>query len=325
MTSDPAGLDRDPALLVDLEALAIELATRAGALILDRPRPQQGYGVRTKSSDTDVVTVMDAASERFLHEQLRDQRPDDGVYGEEGARRPTETGLTWVVDPIDGTVNYLYGLSAYAVSVAVVSGDPATPGAWRPVAGAVCQPETGEVFHARRGGGAALTRADGAVRPLRVRPSTELSTALVATGFGYLAQDRAEQAGLLRSVLPRVRDIRRAGSAALDLCSVAAGRLDGYSESGLHPWDAAAGWLLVEEAGGVVTGWQGRPVASPGTVAGSGQVQRDLRELLERTLGGEVDDGVWGSPRDIVPGRASCRDGTDTGSGAPHDVTSPGG
>jgi myo-inositol-1(or 4)-monophosphatase len=158
-----------------------------------------------------------------------------------------------VVDPIDGTVNYLYGIPAYAVSVAVVTGDPTRPGQWQALAGAVFNPELDELFSAHLGGGARLVDARGN-RALRATDATDLALALVATGFSYDAQTRARQAAVLVELLPQVRDIRRHGGAALDLCGLAAGRIDAYYEAALNPWDRAAGELVAREAGAVVGG-----------------------------------------------------------------------
>ena len=193
-----------------------------------------------------------------------------------------------MVDPIDGTVNYLYGIPSYAVSVAAVTGDPTRPGHWDSVAGAVLNPVTGELFHAHRGGGARLT-TPGGTRTLRATLATELGMALVGTGFGYAASMRARQAALLVDLLPRVRDIRRHGGAALDLCGLAAGRLDAYYETALNAWDRAAGQLVAREAGAVVGG----PVddvptrelvwgAAPGLAAEFGDL---VRELSARHVG----------------------------------------
>ena len=164
------------------------------------------------------------------------------------------SGLTWVVDPIDGTVNYLYGIPSYAVSVAVVTGDPTVPGAWTAVAGAVLNPETGELFHAHLRRRRPASRPPRGTRALRATAADDLALALVGTGFGYAADLRARQAALLVELLPRVRDIRRHGSAALDLCALAAGRLDAYYEAALNPWDRAAGELVAREAGAVLGG-----------------------------------------------------------------------
>ncbi len=225
----------DPTALRDL---AVRIAREAGALIAHRP---DDLGAESKSTPTDAVTVMDRASERLIVRLIDENRPDDGILGEEGTSRPGTSGVRWVVDPIDGTVNYLYGRRAYAVSVAAESDGQV-------VAGAVFDARTGLVYEAVRGGGA---RSDGV--PLRCRPTTELSMSLMGTGFAYSAQTRVRQAALFATMLPQIRDVRRCGSAALDLCGVAAGTLDGYFESGLFPWDGAAGGLIAAEAGARLT------------------------------------------------------------------------
>lgn len=273
----------DPAALADL---AVELACRAGALVergraavdpdgtaLDLP---ERLGVDTKSSPTDVVTQMDRASERLLADELGARRPHDAVLGEEGAARDGSSGVRWVVDPIDGTVNYLYGLPGYAVSVAAeVNGQV--------VAGAVHSPVSGETFRAIRGGGAWLGD-----RRLTGPRTGSLAQALVGTGFSYDARIRAEQARVVARLLPEVRDLRRLGAASLDLCFAAAGRLDAYFERGLHPWDYAAGCLIAQEAGLVVHGLRGRP-AGPRfvLVAGAG-----IADALARRLEELVADGT---------------------------------
>lgn len=220
----------------ELCALAAELAVDAGALLRegqDRVRTS----VETKSTGTDMVTEMDRASERFIVDGLLARRPSDGILGEEGAARAGTSGVRWVIDPLDGTTNYLYGFPSYAVSIgAEVDGVS--------VAGAVHDVVHGETFTAIAGAGA---WCDG--RPLRVNHPPSLAQSLVGTGFAYAAATRAEQATVLERVLPNVRDIRRAGAAAVDLCWVAAGRLDAYFERGLAPWDWAAGGLVAAEAG----------------------------------------------------------------------------
>ena len=219
-----------------LRDLARDVALEAATLV--RARGAAGVAVAdTKSSPVDIVTEADRAAEELLHARLTAARPDDGFLGEEGASRESRSGVTWVVDPIDGTVNFLYGIPQYAVSVAAsVEG--------RVVAGVVVNVASGECFTATLGGGAFL---DGA--RLAVRPTVPLSERLVGTGFSYRAEVRAVQAGCVARLLPRVRDIRRLGAAALDLCAVGAGRLDGYVEEGLNPWDSAAGGLVATEAG----------------------------------------------------------------------------
>jgi myo-inositol-1(or 4)-monophosphatase len=280
----PDGVDA-----AQLEEVACRVAAAAGRLVVDE-RPDD-LRVASKSTDTDPVTVMDQRSQELILRLLAQERPDDAVMGEEEGSATGTSGLTWVVDPIDGTVNYLYGIPSYAVSVAVVTGDPARPGHWGAVAGAVHNPETGELFHAHRGGGARLTTTGG-TRPLRVTEATELGMALVGTGFGYDAALRARQAALLVDLLPRVRDIRRHGGAALDLCGLAAGRLDAYYETALNAWDRAAGELVAREAGAVVGG----PVddvptrdlvwgAAPGLAGVFGPLVRELSARHVGSLG----------------------------------------
>ncbi|HLU75323.1 MAG TPA: inositol monophosphatase family protein [Nonomuraea sp.] len=219
--------------------LAEDIAREAGdMLVAKRPAMStRSADIETKSSPTDVVTVLDLASEQLIRERILAARPGDRILGEEEGDRPGETDVRWVVDPIDGTVNFLYGLPDWAVSIAVeVRG--------RIVAGVVNAAARGEVYTASEGGGAWL-----AGERLRCNPAAPLGQALVATGFGYDAALRAEQAEVLTGVLPRVRDIRRGGSCAVDLCSVASGRVDAYYERGVNYWDYAAGGLIAAEAG----------------------------------------------------------------------------
>jgi myo-inositol-1(or 4)-monophosphatase len=234
----------------------------------------------TKTSVNDIVTVMDQESELLLRRMLLGARPDDAVLGEEDGASAGTSGITWVIDPIDGTVNYLYGIPAYCVSVAAVIGDAGTPGQWQPVAGAVCNPITGEVFHARWGGGAYVLVA-GEDTAIRVNTVDILLQSLVATGFGYVPEVRARQGEVLRVMLPDIRDIRRAGSAALDLCAVACGRVDAYYESGLNPWDLAAGWVIAVEAGALVTGLNGIPPGQAAVVAAGPGIHASLLRRLE--------------------------------------------
>ncbi|MFC6706441.1 inositol monophosphatase family protein [Flexivirga alba] len=278
MTHNDIQLSADE--IADLETIACTVAREAGDLIVDE-RPEHLGVAATKTTATDVVTIMDRRSEELLRTRLEAARPGDGLLGEEGASRRSETGITWVVDPIDGTVNYLYQLPAYAVSVAACVGDVNTPGAWRPVAGAVLNPITDELFHAGLGTGSFLDYA-GRSSAIQVTVQGDLAMSLVATGFGYDVDKRKQQAALAAELIPQVRDIRRAGSAALDLCSVAAGRLDGYFESGLHPWDLAAGWLIVTEAGGLVQGRSGGAPATDLVVAGSAEQVAKLAPLVDR-------------------------------------------
>jgi myo-inositol-1(or 4)-monophosphatase len=262
----------------DLRALAVELALEAGRLI-SSGRPDRVEVAATKSSPTDVVTAMDTASERLLRDRLAVLRPDDGLLGEEDGQTAGTSGLTWVVDPIDGTVNYLYGLRSYAVSVAVVEGDP-DPATWTILAGAVVDPSLGETWSAALDGGAWLTGPTGTHR-LTAGGGPELGQALVATGFSYDAGRRAEQAAVLGRLLPQVRDVRRIGSAALDLCAVAAGRVDAYYERGLNPWDLAGGWLVAREAGALVTDFAGGRAGAHGLVAAGPDLHPRLLAALD--------------------------------------------
>jgi myo-inositol-1(or 4)-monophosphatase len=266
-------------LLRELEGLAVAAARAAGQFIVaERPR---GLGVvGTKTSINDVVTVMDQRSEALLRAHLLGARPDDAILGEEDGASQGTSGITWVIDPIDGTVNYLYQIPAYCVSVAAVIGDAGTPGQWQPVAGAVCNPLTAEVYHARLRGGAYVLR-DEQDTAIEVNPVDVLMESLVATGFGYRAEVRARQGEVLAAILPEIRDIRRAGSAALDLCAVARGTVDAYYESGLNPWDLAAGWLIATEAGATVSGLNHMAPGAAAVVAAGPGIHGALLSRLE--------------------------------------------
>ncbi|MET0735189.1 MAG: inositol monophosphatase family protein [Microbacterium sp.] len=229
----------------ELEAIAIEIAREAGELA--QRRRAEGVSIAaTKSAIADIVTEADREVEALIRARIAERRPGDGFLGEESAAERGSTGITWVVDPIDGTVNYAYGIPAYAVSIAAVGGEP-VPGEWDALAAVIFAPALGELFHATKGGGAWL---DGIRLAVNAEPSP--AGALLATGFGY---DPATHAGDLARVaraMPLARDLRRMGAASIDLAYVAAGRTDGYFERGLQPWDHAAGALLVTEAGGRV-------------------------------------------------------------------------
>lgn len=204
----------------------------------------------TKSSPTDPVTEIDQASETFIRERLLAARPDDGIIGEEGDDHRGSSGIDWLVDPIDGTVNFIYGIPQYAVSLAAVQDATA-------VAGFVINIATGERWGAARGVGAWRSTGGERERLTTPRPPEGLAHAMVATGFNYVPETRARQAAAVAALLPQVRDIRRFGSAALDLCALASGRLDAYVEQGLQPWDLAAGVLIAREAGCDVRGLEG--------------------------------------------------------------------
>jgi myo-inositol-1(or 4)-monophosphatase len=211
---------------------------------------------------------MDRASEALIRARISAARPGDAFLGEEGGPTSGESSVRWIVDPLDGTTNYLYGFPAWSVSVAAeVDG--------RVVSGAVFHPLLDELFCATLGAGATCNG-----QTLAVTTSDDLATALVGTGFAYDASRRAEQGRWVGRILPRVRDIRRAGSAALDLCWVAAGRMDAYYEQGTHIWDWSAGALVVTEAGGVVCGFDDDAPSSDGIIAAAPGLARPLRTLL---------------------------------------------
>lgn len=253
----------DPA---DLLAVATQLAEDAGGLLADAVHHAQT--AETKSSLTDMVTATDRASEKLIVDGIRAARPDDAILGEEGTVESGTTGVRWVIDPLDGTTNFLYGLPAFAVSIGVeVDG--------RAEVGVVVDATRGETFTARRGRGAFLGGA-----PLRCNAATDLATALVGTGFAYDAGRRAHQGAVVAHVLPQVRDIRRVGAAAIDLCWVAAGRLDAFYEKGLQPWDVAAGTLVAAEAGATLGDLDGGPPSGAFVLAAAPAIFEPLRSLL---------------------------------------------
>ncbi|KFF97624.1 inositol-phosphate phosphatase [Streptomyces scabiei] len=260
--------ERPDGLKAELLEIALDAARRAGTFLRDG-RPADLGVAATKSSAVDVVTEMDIASEKLITGLLAEHRPHDGVLGEEGASVQGTSGVQWVIDPLDGTVNYLYGLPSWAVSIAVrVDGET--------VVGVVDAPVRGEVYRAVLGEGAYVND-----RPARVRPAPELGLALVGTGFGYRAERRARQADVLRELIPHVRDIRRGGSAAIDLCDVAVGRLDAYYERGLNAWDYAAGDLIAREAGALTGGRPSEPLSPDLTIAAPPALFEALQTRLE--------------------------------------------
>jgi myo-inositol-1(or 4)-monophosphatase len=243
-----------PQAPADLLALAVSTAQEAGAM-LRAGREGMAAAVDVKSSPTDVVTELDRASEALITERLLTARPDDGLLGEEGASRVGNSGVRWVVDPVDGTVNFLYRLPAWAVSIGCeVDGQV--------VAGVVYDVPRAITWTATLGGGAFR---DGV--PVRASSATTLAQTLLATGFSYQSARRARQGPIVADLLPQVRDIRRLGSGALDLCSAAAGHVDAYYEQGLYPWDLAAGGLIAAEAGCRVEGLHGAPAGRPLVIA----------------------------------------------------------
>jgi myo-inositol-1(or 4)-monophosphatase len=294
----------------ELLALAVAAAREAGGLLASREG--QVRVAATKSSPTDVVTEMDRRAEDLIRARILAARPGDAILGEEGG----QTGDTlavgsvrWVIDPLDGTVNYLYGLHDWAVSIAAEAEGGET--GRRIIAGAVLVPMRGELFSAVHGGGAWLDSSRGDDPPyppghgrwegedighastsrvrLRCRPGVPLDQALIGTGFGYQATRRRVQGAVVAALLPRVRDIGRGGCAAVDLCAVAAGQLDGYYERGLNYWDYAAGALIAAEAGAVLGDSRGGPPSTSMTVAAGPALFDPLVEALAG-LGAARDD-----------------------------------
>jgi len=259
----------------ELLQLAQQVAGDAGAMLLAGAGDLR-LDVTTKTSGTDMVSEMDRASEALIVKGILAARPDDAILGEETGARHGTSGVRWVIDPLDGTTNYLYRHPVWAVSVAAeVDGQV--------VAGVVAAPGMRETFAAGRGRGATLNG-----HPIAASRETDLASALVGTGFGYLAARRAVQAAVLPHVLPEVRDIRRYGVASLDLCWVACGRLDGYFEAGGQPWDVAAGLLIAHEAGVVAAGLDGGPVAPESVMVAAPGVAPALFGLLTRS-GAAID------------------------------------
>ena len=250
-----------------LEKLAAEAAEVAASLL--RAEAGNQLQISAKSSRTDLVTDMDVACEAAIVDFLTSHRPHDAVMGEEGTGRDGTSGVRWIIDPIDGTVNFVYGHVGFGVSVAAEA-DGQT------VAGAVVDPVLGEIFTAYRGGGARLNG-----RPIQVRPDGDPALALVATGFSYAHERRPRQAEVLGELLPHIGDIRRVGGAAIDLCTVACGRVDAFFEVGLNPWDYAAGALIAEEAGAVVQDLNGGPPSREFVFAASPSVAEALLTLLQ--------------------------------------------
>jgi myo-inositol-1(or 4)-monophosphatase len=229
---------------VELRDFARELARGAGDILRTFAQHARTT-IDTKSSSVDLVTDADRASEQFLVDAIRNRRPGDGILGEEGTNDLSTSGITWIIDPLDGTTNFVYSMPMYSVSIgATLDGVP--------VAGAVYNPILDEMYSASTGGGAFLDE-----RPLRSNSIIQLETALVATGFAYESATRARQGAIAAALLPDIRDLRRAGSAALDLCNVASGRVDAYFEHSVKPWDVTAGVVIATEAGALATALDG--------------------------------------------------------------------
>ena len=263
----------DPA---KLRTLAESLARTAGTAALAGRRElpiSQPPAHDTKSSLTDPVTEFDRAAEAYIVNELRRLRPDDAIVGEEGAADSGTSDIEWHIDPIDGTANFLYDLPAWCTSVAAVrSGRPITDA----IAGAVYVPVTDEMFSAHAGGGATLNNL-----PISVSKADAISMSLIGTGFSYLDDRRVLQANRIGSLLPQVRDIRRYGSAAIDLAFVACGRLDAYFEEHLNSWDMAAGLLIANEAGAEVSGFDGGVPDELGAVAAAPGIHAALLAAIK--------------------------------------------
>ena len=272
-----------------LAGLAWRAAHEAGRFLADE-RPD-ALAVESKSSPTDVVTQMDRQAEAILIDRLLGARPDDGLLGEEGGERHGSSGIRWVVDPLDGTVNYLYGLPMWGVSVAAEDG-----GTEQARVGVVVTPAFDEAYLGIRGAGSWVVHG-GVARRLRVRECRSVAQALVVTGFGYTPNQRGRQGRLVAELLPDVRDIRRGGAAVIDLCWLARGRTDAYYEHGLNAWDVAAGSLIAAEAGARVTGGPGTGrfllVAVPSISGDLGVLLDDLHEqhgwFADRSSGGSIE------------------------------------
>lgn len=252
---------------------ALVVAREAAALAADRRRGTVTVA-DSKSSSVDVVTAVDREVEALIRRRLAELQPGDGFLGEEGGRADRSTSLTWVVDPIDGTVNYLYDIPQYAVSIAVVEGDP-TPGNWTEIVGVVINAANGREFTATHGGGAF---ADG--KPLAINRPESLGQSLLSTGFSYSQKIRTQQAQVMAAVMPHIRDIRRMGAASLDLTALAAGQLDIYFERMLQPWDHAAGVLIAREAGAAVRGWSGSAPDIDWLLAAHPEVIDEIESIL---------------------------------------------
>jgi len=218
----------------DLLALAQKVGTEAGALLMDRPL---AFEIESKSTAIDIATQMDIKAEKFIVESLLAARPDDGIIGEEGASIESKSGITWVIDPLDGTVNYFYGLPGWNVSIAAKDSEGV-------IVGVVTAPTINSTWWATRGGGAFYNGY-----AIKCNDPVELDRALIATGFQYDVAHRVSQLEDFSKLVPIVRDLRRNGAAAVDLCHVAMGALDGYYEAGLKEWDWSAGGLVATEAG----------------------------------------------------------------------------
>ena len=272
MTPQPKNVAFDALIGEPNLALAIKIASGAGKLLLDRP---DDLGVTIKSTATDVVTLMDQRAEDFIVNELGKHRPDDAILGEEGANHNGTSGLQWVIDPIDGTVNYLHQVPHWCVSIGLMEESSGSA-----LVGVVFVPVLDQMYISSRGLGAWVIE-HGSPRRLKVSNCSELSQALMGTGFGYSSTRRASQARVLQEVLPEIADIRRLGSCAVDLCLVADGVLDGYYERGVNAWDHAAGELIAREAGAISSGLFGNAVGNDMIVVANPAIHAELVAILE--------------------------------------------
>lgn len=256
--------------------VARQIARKAGEILLEsRPNPArlQVLESTSKTSPTDLVSEMDEASENFIVKSISERFPLDGIVGEEGTNRVGSSGRNWIVDPLDGTINYLYGAEHWAVSIAMEDSEGL-------LVGVVYAPALRLEYFALRGHGAIRIDDRGETRLPGVA-ETSLPSALLATGFSYESAKRREQAEDFLHILPNIQDIRRKGSAALDLCMVADGSVDGYFEVGAKPWDYSAGVLIATESGAVASGLFGKPVSAEYVVCAAPKLQHSLVQLLE--------------------------------------------
>jgi myo-inositol-1(or 4)-monophosphatase len=225
-------------LAIELLNLAESIALKAGSLLVNRPSK---FDLDEKSGVFDFATQMDHESEKLIVSEILAARPDDGLIGEEGANRESKSGVTWVIDPIDGTVNYLYDIPGWCISIAAKDRDGG-------LAGVVYSPATQSLWKAHRGGGAFLNG-----NPIKCNDPVALNRALVGSGFAYDLEKRKIQAALIARLLPEIRDLRRLGACAVDMCHVASGSLDAYFEAGVNEWDYAAAGLIATEAGAMIS------------------------------------------------------------------------
>jgi myo-inositol-1(or 4)-monophosphatase len=236
----------------ELLLLATDIARAAGELLMARP---DVFDLEMKSSAIDFATQMDLASEKLIVTKILEARPDDGIIGEEGSAIPSKSGVTWVIDPLDGTVNYFYGIAGWNVSIAAKDSDGVQ-------VGVVYAPSINSLWTATKDGGASCNG-----KKISCNDPVEFNRALIGTGFSYDLKDRADQARIASKLLLEIRDLRRLGAGAADLCLVATGRLDAFYELGLNEWDLAAGGLIATEAGALVTGRNGQPAGKEMVIA----------------------------------------------------------